>query len=228
MRLGIELSAGALAAAPYLFFEGGKRPGEGKVAYPKDRAIYQRFDDIVVKPAGGKELPYKTGDTVDVLRSMKKVRVNGEAARVVARTGRGVVIGFAGKKAVVKLTDVWGKVTGSERVDKAQAFSSAYFDDKPADGTVLRATVLLHLDNTISPYMHQYLVVDKGSEAGVKLGDFFRVADKEHPRKFSEELIEAQAVNVTPKSSTLVIHKIYRERLNPGDEAFLSFRAAEK
>jgi cell shape-determining protein MreC len=103
-----------------------------------------------------------------------------------------------------------------------------YFDNKPEKKQDIKARVMMRVDNTISPYMHQYIVINKGSEAGVKLGDFFKVMDREHPKRFAEALVEAQAVNVTGKSSTLLLQKVYRERLGNMDEAYLNFRAAVK
>jgi len=245
MRLGVELSVEALAAAPYLHYDNGRKPGSGKVAPPKDRDVYQRFDKVIVKPVmkiglrhdpkiqkgdkAVKEPPFKVGDTVDVLRSIKTVKVGGKSARLVARTARGVVLGFAGKKAIVLLTDMWGKVSGSERVARAEPFLPVYIDVKPAaDAENIKASVVLRVDKSIVLYLHQYIVVNKGSEAGVKVGDFFKVTDRERPGRFSEELAEAQAINVTAKASTLVLQKVYSERLRRWDEADLSFRAAEK
>ncbi len=174
-------------------------------------------------------MPFKIGDTVDVLKPIRKIKIGGERAQLVARTARGMVLGFAGKNAVIRLVDVWGKVVGSERVAQSTPFIPIYIDNKPASsGGNIKATVILHLDGAVMPYMHQYIIVDKGSEAGVKVGDFFKVVDKEHPNRFSEELVEAQALNVTAKASTLVLQKVYSDRLKHGDEAYLSFRAAAK
>jgi hypothetical protein len=231
MRLGVELSAEALAAAPYIFYGKGKEPGAGRVAPHRDRSFYQRYDKVVVKPTWkkGESPPFKVGDTVDVLRSLKKLKIGKERVRLAVRAARGAVVGFADNMALVLLIDVWDKVSGSERIAPAASFVPVYFDNKPDDkGQGIKARVIMCVDNTISPYMHQYIVLNKGSEAGVKLGDFFKVMDREHPKRFAEALVEAQAVNVTGKSSTLLLQKVYRERLNPRDEAYLSFRAAVK
>jgi len=228
MRLGVELSAEALAAAPYLYYDNGRSPGVGKVMPPEDRDVYQRFDNMVVKPIG-KVLPFKMGDTVDVLKYIKRIKVDGERTCLVARAARGVVLGFAGKNAVVKLTDMWDKVSGSERVVQYTPFIPLYIDNKKASGTAdIKASVIMHLDVTVAPGLHQYIILDKGSEAGVEVGDFFRVTDRKRSNYFSEELVEAQVLNVTAKASTLVLQKVYRERLKYGDEARLSFRAAAK
>jgi len=226
-RHGVELSVEALAAAPYLHYDNGKSPGVGKVARPKDRDIYQRFDKVTVKPIE-KELPFKIGDTVDVLKPIRKVKIGDERARLVARTARGVVIGFAGKNAVIILVDMWGKVVGSERVAKSTPFLPFYVDNKSVGAVNLKANVVVYIDRSVTPYMHQYIVVDKGSDAGVKLGDFFTVKDRKRPNILPEELVEAQALNVTAKASTLLLQKVYADRLRFGDEADLSFRAAAK
>jgi len=228
MRLGVELSSEALAAAPYLYYDNGKSPGVGRVAPPRNCDVYQRFDRAIVKPIG-KTMPFTVGDTVDMLKYIRRLRVGDERACLVARTARGVVLGFAGKNAVVRLTDLWGTVTGSEKVVKSTPFIPLYVDNKKAGGAAdVKAKVILHIDNTVVPFMHQYILIDKGSDAGVKIGDFFRITDKKRFNYFAEELVEAQAVNVTAKASTLVLQKVYRDRLGFGDEARLSFRAAEK
>jgi hypothetical protein len=228
MRFGVELSAEALAAAPYLYYDNGRRPGVGRVAYPEDRYIYQRFDNVVVKPVG-RELPFKTGDTVDVLRYIKRVKVGGERTCLVARAARGVVFRFVGKSAVVRLTDIWGKVAGSELVVQAAPFVPVYVDNKPASAANIGASVVMQLDMTVAaPYLPQYIILDRGSEAGVKIGDFFRVEDRERADRLTEELVEAQVLNVTSRASTLVLQKVYKERLKPGDRAYLSFRAADR
>jgi len=228
MRLGVELSAEALAAAPYLHYDNGKSPGVGRVLPPKDRDIYLRFDKVMVEPVR-KELPLKTGDTVDLLKSIKKIKVGGERARLVGRVARGIVLGFAGKNAIVSLIDVWDKVEGFERVARSTPFIPVYIDNKPAGGAEVKAKVVLHLDGgSVAPYMHQYVVLDKGSEAGVKLGDFFTVTDRARPNRMPEELAEAQVLNVTAKASTLLLQKVHNDRLRLGDEAHLSFRAVEK
>jgi hypothetical protein len=228
MRLGVELSAEALAAAPYLYYNDGKNPGIGRVVPPQDRNVYQRFDRVAVKPVGGNELSsLKAGDTVDLLRSIKRVKVSGTRTRLVVRTARGVVLGFAGKDAIIRLVDVWGKVAGYERVVKSTPFIPVYIDNQPAAPKVdIKARVVLYLDRSVVPYMQQYIVVDKGSDAGVRLGDFFRVMDQERSKYLSEELVEAQVLNVTAKASTLLLHKVHNDRLRFGDEAYLSFRAA--
>jgi hypothetical protein len=227
-RLGVELSAEALAAAPYLYYDNGKSPGVGRVAFPRDRDVYQRFDKAVVKPTGSR-LPFTIGDTVDVLKYIGRFKVGGERTCLMARTARGVVLGFAGKNAVVRLIDLWGTVAGSERVVKSASFVPLYVDNKKASGTAdVKAKVILHIDKTVAPFMHQYIIIDKGSEAGVKIGDFFRVTDRRRSDYFPEELAEAQVLNVTAKASTLVLQKVYGDRLEFGDEACLSFRAVEK
>jgi len=226
VRLGVELSAEALAATPYLYYNDGKNPGVGRVVPPQDRGIYHRFDKVTVKPIV-KDMALNIGDTVDLLKPIRKLKVSGERARLVARTARGVVLGFAGKDAVIRLVDVWGKVAGYERVVKSTPFIPVYIDNQPAAPKVdIKARVVLYLDRSVVPYMQQYIVVDKGSDAGVRLGDFFRVMDQERSNYLSEELVDAQVINVTAKASTLLLHKVHNDRLRFGDEAYLSFRAA--
>lgn len=229
MRYGVELSAEALAAAPYLYYNKGKVPGAGKVMYPGNNGFYKPYDNVMVEPTWKRAVPFKVGDTVDVLRQMGKIKIGGQRTRLVARVARGAVVGFVGKRVVVRLVDVWDTVVGSERIAKAVPFVPFYVDNKPVDKEPdIKARVVARVGGTISPYMHQYVVINKGSDAGIRLGDFFKVFSAEHPKRLTEALVEAQVVNVTDKASTLLIQKVYSDRLSLRDEAYLSFRAAVK
>jgi hypothetical protein len=207
---------------------GKNSPGEGKIAAPKNRAtVYQRLDMAEVSPTGG-ALNYKEGDTVDILAVGRQMSFSGNRGTLVTRAGRGVVVGHAGKRLVIQITDVWADMRGGEAVAKAATFEPFYCDRLAVADKGIRAGVVLRLDNTPVPYLQQYIVIDKGSDAGVRIGDFFKVMDKESPNKISEPIVEAQAVSVTPAASTLQVLKIYKGRLDIGDEAFLSLRATAK
>ena len=226
MRLGTELSAKALASAPYLMHERGVKPGQGRVVKPKNQTMFQQFDRITVAPAG-KTFTFKAGDTVDVLGRVKWVPFKGKSARLVTRAGRGVVAGYAGNRAVVTLIDLWSKVSGGESIAKPASFAPFYSGDRlVAPDTKIQASVVMRVEDSVAPYLLQYIIIDKGADDGVKLGDFFRVMDKERPNHLSERLLEGQAVSVTASSATIVVHKLHKDRLSVGDEAFLSYRAA--
>jgi len=226
MRLGTEISAKALASAPYLIFDRRVKPGQGKVLKAKDQIAFMRFERITVVPTGQK-LTFKSGDTVDVLSKPKPVPFKGKSARLVARKGRGVVAGYAGNRAVVILIDLWSDITGGESIAKSASFTPHYSDRLAAPDTKIQASVVMRVENSVAPYLLQYIIIDRGADDGVKLGDFFRVMDRERPYILSEQLLEGQAVNVTASSATLVVHKLHKDHLSVGDEAFLSYRSVK-
>lgn len=226
-RLGTEISAKALASAPYLIHERGAKPGHGRVVKSRGQAIFLQFDRVKVAPTGGKPFTFKAGDTVDILAKTRWVPFNGKPARLVTRVGRGVVAGYAGKRAVVTLTDLWSEITGGESLVRSASFAPFYSGDKlAAPDTKIQASVVLRVEDSAVPYMQQYLIIDKGASDGVRLGDFFQIMDRARRDNFSERLLEGQTVNVTANSATLVVHKLHSERLRLGDEAFLSYRAS--
>jgi hypothetical protein len=226
MRLGTEISAKALASAPYLITDRAAKPGQGRVIKPTGQAIFLQFDRVTVAPAG-KTFAFKAGDTVDVLAKPRRVSFNGKSARLVTRVGRGVVVGYAGKRAVVTLTDLWNQISGGESIARSASFAPLYSGDRlAAPDTKIQASVVMRVEDSTAPYLHQYVIIDKGADDGVKLGDFFRVMERERPNKLSELLLEGQTVNVTAGSATLVVQKLHKDRLQPGDEAFLNYRAA--
>lgn len=222
--MGTEISAKALASAPFLHFDRRALPGEGKVMPPKDRTVFQQFDRVTVKPTG-KKLTFKAGDTVDVLNKMRWVSFKGKPALVTVRVGRGVVVGYAGKRAVVNLYELWGAVNGGESIAKAVSFAPLASERLTASDGEVKASVVLRVEETGRPYLHQHIIIDKGSEAGVRMGDFFKIVEKAAPDRLSEEIMKAQVVNVSASSATLVVQKLRRGQVAAGDEAILSFRS---
>lgn len=225
MRLGTEISAEALASAPYLHFDRRKLPGEGRILPPKDRTVFQLFDRVTVKPSGRK-LTVITGDTVDVFNKMRWFSFRGKPALLTKRVGRGVVVGYAGDRAVVSLHDIWGPISGGESIAKTAAFQAFQCERLTESGAgSIKASVVQRVEDTATPYLHQYLIIDKGTGAGVKLGDFFSVMERARPNKLSEELLKGQVVNVSSTSATLVVQKLRRDQVSVGDEAVLSLRS---
>jgi hypothetical protein len=220
-RRGTELSAQALASAPYI---SDAAVGHGKIEVPKGRAAYQQFDRVLVKPVGKAELEFKAGDTVDVISSRARAKFNGVSVRVVSRKGRAVVEEFVGSKAVIRLIEMWGVVEGGESIAATTRFYPIYCDDLAAPPTQINASVAIRIGETVTPYLHQYFIIDKGSADGVMLGDFFKVKEKKPSGQLSEEVLEAQVVSVSPSSATLVIQKLAKNSLKAGDHAFLSRR----
>ncbi|MDR0305279.1 MAG: DUF2059 domain-containing protein [Chitinispirillales bacterium] len=228
-RRGIELSAAALSAAPFLFFERDSKgyllPGDASLEKSKSRAAYQPHDKILVN-ASDKKNSYKLGDTVDVLKPIKVIPFKGKSAQIVSRQGQAVVVGHTGKQIVVKLINMWGMIQGGERIAPAGSFKTVNNDLSTGTGSQIQASVAARVEETLSPYLHQFFIIDKGADAGVNLGDFFKVFEKAAKNKLSEELLEAQVVNVSANSSTLVIQKIFKGSLSVGDQAFLSHKAS--
>jgi len=230
LRRGTEISAEALASAPYLFFErdakGYLRPGNTKLESNKENAAYQKFDRVLVKLS--EKVNYKAGDTVDVVSSDGLIKFRGRSAQIVTRKGRAVVEELVGsKKLVIRLTAMWGVIQGGESIVPTVAFVSIYCDNLVVPDTKIQASVVTRIGETVTPYLHQFFIIDKGADDGVKLGDFFRVKEKKPVDQLSEELLEGQVVNVTPVSATLVVQKLFKSNLNVGDHAFLSRRAAQ-
>ena len=218
-----------MASAPYLHFDRESRPGEGKVMRPKDRTVYQQFDRVMVKPTGKKKFAYKAGDTLDLVNRVRWISFKGRPALLTARVGRGVVVGYAGDRMVLSLNEIWGVVDGGESVAEVTHFEPFRCENlTTSDWGTIKATVVMRVEETVLPYLHQYIIIDKGSDSGVRLGDFFKVMEKPAKNRLSEPLLEAQVINVSPSSATLVVQKLHKNSVSPGDHAFLSFRSEAK
>ena len=230
LRHETEISAEELATVPFLLFErdskGRLLPGNGTIERPRNSGVYQLHNKILVRPSGKDS--YKLGDTVDVLKSVRNITFKGKTAQIVRRKGRAVVVGHSGSRIVIQLTHMWGIIQGGERIAPAASFKPISRDLTAVGAdSKIQATVVARVEETPSPYLHQFIIIDKGTNDGINLGDFFKVFEKETKDNLSEELLEAQVVNVSSNSSTLVIRKMFRKTLNVGDQAFLSHKSVE-
>jgi len=225
LRRGVNLSASALASAPYLYLEDGANGylGNAHLERVKDNMAYQNFDRALVKFS--EKLNYKVGDTVDIVNKEKRVSFRGKSEHIVTRKGRAVIDEFlGGKKFVVRLFDMWGVVAGGESVVPTVPFNPVHYVDVAAPDTKIEASVVARLEETVTPYLHQFVIIDKGAGEGVRMGDFFKVKEKKPAGQLSEVLLEGQVVNVAQGAATLVVQKIYKTGLNAGDHAYLSHR----
>ncbi|MCL2689803.1 MAG: hypothetical protein FWE57_08165 [Chitinispirillia bacterium] len=222
-----EISAQALAAAPFLFTKRNSKghliPGNGVIEKPKNRAAFQIYDKVNVRPDS--KVSYKLGDTVDVLKPIRLVPFKGKSAQIVSRNGRGVVVGHTGKKIVVQITNMWGIIAGGERIAPAANFKAVECYITPQTDSKIQASVIARVQEGASTYLSQYFIIDKGADAGITIGDFFKVFEKPSADKLSDELLEAQVVYAGENSSTLIIRKIFKKDLKPGDQAFLSHKS---
>ena len=224
-RLGTELSALALATAPFVVVEKSTQVGNGRVRRPKGYEIHQQFGKLTVNPAGD-YFSYNVGDTVDILSRGRRVKGSGSTQlRLIERKGRGVVIGFAGQRPVVEVFSMWGAIVGGERIAKAASFTPFYAENLAAPATKVEGRVVMRLENTVLPYLHQHLVIDQGSASGIRVGDFFTVMQRERSNRMSEKVLEAQVVSVSPSTATLLVQKLYQRQIEIGDVAHLSLRA---
>lgn len=226
----ISISSELLASSAFLWTEKDSRgyvlPGNGVVDKPDGKAAYQLHEKISVKPVG--EANYKLGDTVDILRPIKLVSFKGKTANLVKRTGMAVVEGHSGSRLVVSIVQMWDLIKGGERIAPAASFDPISLDSLVVPQNNLQASVVMRVEKTVAPYLHQSFIIDKGSDDGVKLGDHFKVFEKQKDDSLSEELLVGLVSNVTPSASTLVILKLYRGRLKKGDQAFLTHRVYQQ
>ncbi|MFP4240612.1 MAG: hypothetical protein ACLFQB_10690 [Chitinispirillaceae bacterium] len=226
----IEISSELLASSAFLWTQKDARgyvlPGNGIVDEPEGRAAFQLHEKVTVKPVG--EVDYKLGDTVDVLRPIKLISFKGKTANLVKRTGMAVVEGHSEKKLVVSLVQMWDVIRGGERIAPTVSHNPISLDSLEAPDKNIQASVLMRVEKTVAPYLHQSFIIDKGAKDGVRLGDHFTVYEEKKGDSMSEELLVGLVTHVTPSASTLVILKLYSSQLNEGDQAFLTRRVHQE
>lgn len=213
------LSGGEQASAPFLWSKkdqyGNIYPGNGTVLPPEQGASYQLYAKIKVSLF--KDASYKPGDTIDIIQSVRLVLFNNKTVNLVRRTGTAIVRESTGKQLSAQLVGMSDVITGKERIAKAAAYPSLTIDSLSEVSTALSAEVFTRVEETVSPYPFQKVILNKGSTDGVAIGDIFAL----YHQKNSLLSVIGIVIHTTETSSTLSMVYMRQNAVESGDLAKL-------
>ncbi len=217
-----SLSAEFFASVPFLWTSrdssGSIYPGDGVLQSPKEIISYHPFDELKITLL--KNASYKTGDTIDIISSLKIVRFRNTTANLVKRVGRGIVLTVESGEMTARLIKVWDVIEGKERIAHARQFSNLSFNKFVKADISLKARVFTRIDETESPYILQTLILDKGSDDGVRQGDIFTIYHHYNKDSLNFSSIGLTA-DVSSKSASVVLIKISDNHISDQDIAVL-------
>lgn len=212
-----------LATTPFLWMQkdasGLIYPGNATVCAPLRGAAYQLFSTLSITKGPGSS--YSIGDTVDIYKSIRFLYFNDKTANLVQRVGRAVVCKDAAKSVDAELFEMSDAIGGGERVAPVTYFTTMTIDTLIEPDVAISALVSTRVESTESPYLYQSVIVDKGSNDGVRVGDLFGVYHRKGKTGSAHLAIVGVVGHVGAASSTLVIISMTDNSLDSGDQAIL-------
>lgn len=225
-----QLGGSFFASVPFLWFErnasGVLLPGESVVDPPSDRAMYQLYDKLSLTAKKGEI--FKIGDSLDIYNYMRVVEYNRARATVLKCVGSANIVEIKGTKVFAALYKVFDKVTGGEHIMKALHLKNREIDTLVASEVAIQGTLVTRAEETESPYIFQTLILNKGSQDGVRIGDVFAVYHSKESEISTEVAMVAYTSNVQKSSSSMTIIKMSDNKISSGDRAVLIRRTVFK
>ncbi len=197
-------------------------PGNAFIDGKKENTIYHQYD-LVTGTIFGRH-SYNVGDTVDIIHQERFLKYNGELVNLVRRVGIGRVEKVTrGKKATMELTllKIWDVVRGEDRITPAERFTYHEIETMVDPYSTIQGAVFKRVESAAAPYLYQTFIINKGSRDGVQLGDIFLATNVDKKKSKHTPALLGCALNVSEQSSTLIIMKMYTNKLKEGDQVKL-------
>jgi hypothetical protein len=220
------LSSHFFSSVPFLWTKkdssGNMYPGNAVVEKPYRKGSYQLFDIISIRP--GKGVAFVPGDTIDLFASIRFVRFKGTIANLVKKNGKAVVEKVEDRKILARLIEMSEVISGGERAEKSAntALKGVYEFSQPENPVA--AEVFERVETTASPFLFQTLIIDKGENEGIRVGDVFAVYHKEKGIGV-RYCMTGYAAHVNSRTSSLIIVSISSNTVFSGDSAALILRS---
>jgi hypothetical protein len=225
-----HLGGSFFKAVPFLWFtrnsSGVLLPGESVIDAPPENAMYQLYDKIQLTIKNN-EL-YKVGDSVDIYNYFRVIEYNKARATVIKCVGSAKLTDVAKHKATGLLYKVYDKVVGGEHIMKSEPLKSQEIDTLVSPDVSIQAALITRAEETESPYVFQTLIIDKGSQDGVRVGDVFAMYRVKDGFMSKDVAVTGYTANVQKTTSSLTIIKMSDNKLSPGDKGILFRRTVFK
>lgn len=225
-----QLGGSFFSSVPFLWFErnasGVLLPGESVLDPPSDRAMYQLYDKLSLTAKKGES--FKIGDSLDIYNYMRVVEYNHARATVLKCVGSANVVEVKGSKVFIALYKVFDKVLGGEHIMKAHHLKNQQIDTLVAPDVAIQGTIVTRAEETESPYIFQTLILNKGSQDGVRMGDVFAVYHSKESEISTEVAMVGYTSNVQKSSSSMTVLQMSDNKISSGDRALLVRRTVFK
>lgn len=215
-----------LIQAPFLakLQNGQLRPGECKVTYhaSNESEILQPYDKITLSK--GQDDGLKIGDRYQLY----EVGPDGFAFSTTRDIGREIipngvaeVVSLKPRHATARLVNCYGRISrrtrASPEVKDEGRFSVMGY--APTTGNRPQARVVWIPGSGQLPQPFNYAIIDRGVEAGFRLGDHLLLMNQRSGKITDRLLGEGLIVHVESHSATILVHDVFPGVINAGDFA---------
>ena len=225
-----QLGGSFFASVPFLWFQrnasGVLLPGESTIDPPSDRAMYQLYDKLIITAKKGES--FKVGDSLDIYNYIRVIEHNRDRATILKCVGSASVVEVKGVKVFAMIYKVFDKVLGGEHITNAHHLKSLEIDTLVAPEVAIQGTLVARAEETESPYIFQTLILNKGLEDGVRVGDVFAVYHNNESEISTEVAMVGYTANVQKSTSSMTIIKMSNNKIGSGDRAVLIRRTVFK
>jgi cell shape-determining protein MreC len=111
---------------------------------------------------------------------------------------------------------------------RAHHLKNQEIDTLVAPDVAIQGTLVTRAEETESPYIFQTLILNKGSQDGVRIGDVFAVYHSKESEISTEVAVVGYTSNVQKNSSSMTIIKMSDNKISSGDRALLVRRTVFK
>jgi hypothetical protein len=217
-----------LAGVPFLWdakdAKGLIAPGNAVISKEKDRVAFREFESITLTIFGPPA--YKPGDTVSLFHSERYVQLHEKTLNLVWRNALArieSVIGNEARGQVFRMRDI---VQSGDRVAPMEQGAGYRLDSLAAPDIVIEGEVFQRVETSETPLLFQHVIIDKGAAEGVRIGDLFLSFPTVNSAPVNRPALLGCAVNCGDRASTLLIVKLFENRIMPGDRVTLVKRLA--
>jgi len=217
-----------MAKIGYLVFNKDARgviyPGNGVVEKCKKTELYHQFDSLDVTLYG--TASYAPGDSIDIIHPDRFVKFGAKTpvtANLVRPVARACVTYVSNGEMRARIVKAWDVIGCRDRVAATKPTAPLADIDTIVDAAnEIIATVFARVEETESPYLYQTVIIESGAADGVQMGDIFYVYPVDKKTAVDERpSVLGCVVNLGERSSTLVIVKMFANRIASGDQAKL-------
>lgn len=220
------LKADLLAHAPFLgeMHDGHLRKGEVRISYhaSNESEILQTYDKIGLNKGQadgitlGQEFQlYEVGDPGYAYSSTRTI------GRQIIPNGIAKVVSVKEHSATARLTTCFGTISRATRASPLILEDGRYPVQgyAPVSGEKPLARVVWIPGSNQLPMPFNYAILDKGVEAGFRLGDHVMLFNQRSGKMTDRLLGEGLVVHIESQSATVLVHDVFPGVINAGDFA---------
>jgi hypothetical protein len=220
------MAAEFFICAPFLWSDknghGAMYPGNAILEKPVEKESYSLYDNLNIRLLEGAS--YHNGDTVDIIHSYRLMKYLGKTVNLVQRIGVAVITDVRNKKATAQLIVMHDVIKENNRIAPSTARTRQIIDTLLPPERRVEGKVFLKVEATVTPYLYQTVIVDKGTLDGVETGSVFTLYSVGKNGVEKTQAIGI-AVCVNETNSSVTIMKLFDTALKEGDKAVLISKA---